>query len=91
MGGGHTKGKIGMLGLENYPQSFAGRFCVKLRTVRAADTLAKNMCETCPPNCGCLVWLLIRPCLPGKPILCALLCAMNSPNFPVTIGSNCLK
>lgn len=60
-----TKGKTGMLGLENYPQS-ASRACESVRTVRAADPLAKNVCETCPPNRGCLV-RLVRPFLPGKP------------------------
>lgn len=59
--------------------------CESVRTVRAADMLAKNVCETCPANHGCLVPLLIRPCLPGNQSLCTLLCATNGPNFPVTI------
>lgn len=68
-----TEGKTEMLGLENYPQSFAGRLCVPLPVcVKVWEpwglliTLAKNVCATCPPNHGCLVPLLIRKTLSAR-------------------------
>lgn len=84
------RGKTEVLGLVRtlwHPQSFAGCLrhfpCVTVGAMVAAVLLQK-MCARLDPSCW-LLCLLIKPCLPGNQILCTLLYATNSPNFPVTI------
>lgn len=94
MGWSHTYEGHRLLRLQRsiwHSQSFAGRFrgplpmCGSVESHDGCRYSCKECVQDLTPHHCYLMYLLIKPCLPGNQILCIPLCARNSPSFPVTI------